>query len=75
MLIKVFPSLIKRQKTHFHNLPCGASIILGNNGFIWISPVINAEEEHGGFTINLEDVSSAGNEDAKNVFFSVLLTI
>ncbi|CAH0382133.1 unnamed protein product [Bemisia tabaci] len=55
MLIKVFPSLIKRQKTHFHNLPCGASIILGNNGFIWISPVINAEEEHGGFTINLED--------------------
>merc|ERR1712212_1331899 len=38
-LLKVSPSLIKRRKTHFHQLPCGASIILGNNGFIWISPV------------------------------------
>ena len=45
ILIKVFPSLIKRRKTHFHNLPCGASLILGNNGFIWISPAISNETE------------------------------
>lgn len=45
ILVKVFPSLIKRRKTHFHNLPCGASIILGNNGFIWISPIVNTEGE------------------------------
>lgn len=45
VLVKVFPSLIKRRKTHFHNLPCGASIILGNNGFIWISPTANSEIE------------------------------
>ncbi|XP_028176625.1 exosome complex component RRP4 [Ostrinia nubilalis] len=38
-LIKVFPSLVKRRKNHFHNLPCGVSIIIGNNGFIWISPL------------------------------------
>ncbi|XP_045760388.1 exosome complex component RRP4 [Maniola jurtina] len=38
VLVKVFPSLIKRRKNHFHNLPCGVSIIIGNNGFIWISP-------------------------------------
>lgn len=57
ILVKVFPSLIRRRKTHFHNLPCGASIILGNNGFIWISPVVNTEgAEGGGFTQNLEDV-------------------
>ncbi|KFB44791.1 AGAP011211-PA-like protein [Anopheles sinensis] len=57
ILIKVFPSLIQRRKTHFHNLPCGASIILGNNGFIWISPIMNAEGEGaGGFTQNLDDV-------------------
>ncbi|XP_001656299.2 exosome complex component RRP4 [Aedes aegypti] len=56
ILVKVFPSLIKRRKTHFHNLPCGASIILGNNGFIWISPIVNTEgEEGGGFTQNLEE--------------------
>lgn len=38
-LVKVFPSLIKRRKNHFHNLPCGVSVIIGNNGFIWISPL------------------------------------
>ncbi|CAK1599546.1 unnamed protein product [Parnassius mnemosyne] len=37
-LVKVFPSLIKRRKNHFHNLPCGISVIIGNNGYIWISP-------------------------------------
>lgn len=58
MLVKVFPSLIKRSKTHFHNLPIGVSIILGNNGFIWICPPINnLEESVGGFIQNLEEVS------------------
>ncbi|XP_055849531.1 exosome complex component RRP4 [Episyrphus balteatus] len=57
ILVKVFPSLVKRRKTHFHNLPCGASIILGNNGFIWISPTVNSEVEgDGGFAQNLTDV-------------------
>lgn len=56
VLVKVFPSLVKRRKTHFHNLPCGASIILGNNGFIWISPTVNVEVEgDGGFTQNLSE--------------------
>ncbi|KAK7895647.1 hypothetical protein WMY93_020972 [Mugilogobius chulae] len=39
VLVQLSPSLIKRQKTHFHNLPCGASIILGNNGFVWLYPL------------------------------------
>lgn len=57
ILVKVFPSLIKRRKTHFHNLPCGASIILGNNGYIWISPTVNTEVEGaGGFMQNLKEV-------------------
>ncbi|XP_057666381.1 exosome complex component RRP4 [Diorhabda carinulata] len=59
VLVKVFPSLIKRSKTHFHNLPVGASIILGNNGFIWICPtLVNSEESVGGFIQNLEEVIS-----------------
>lgn len=57
VLVKVFPSLVKRRKTHFHNLPCGASIILGNNGYIWISQTVNTEVEGtGGFTQNLKEV-------------------
>lgn len=55
MLVQVSPSLVKRQKTHFHDLPCGASVILGNNGFIWIYPTPeHKEEDAGGFTANLE---------------------
>lgn len=54
-MVQVSPSLVKRQKTHFHDLPCGASVILGNNGFIWIYPTTeHKEEDAGGFTANLE---------------------
>ena len=55
VLVQVSPSLVKRQKTHFHDLTCGASVILGNNGFIWIYPTPEQkDEEAGGFTTNLE---------------------
>ena len=42
-LVQVPPSLVKRCKTHFLNLPCGATVILGNNGYVWICP-LNMEE-------------------------------
>lgn len=42
-LVQVPPSLVKRCKTHFHNLPCGATVILGNNGYVWISPLDDEE--------------------------------
>eukprot|EP00088_Acartia_fossae_P017130 TRINITY_DN1969_c0_g1_i4.p1 TRINITY_DN1969_c0_g1~~TRINITY_DN1969_c0_g1_i4.p1 ORF type:complete len:302 (-),score=46.55 TRINITY_DN1969_c0_g1_i4:281-1186(-) len=67
-LLKVSPSLVKRRKTHFHQLPCGASIILGNNGFIWISPtqgggeMDTSEGGGGGFTQNLEVVPESERE-------------
>lgn len=61
VLVRVFPSLIRRQKNHFHNLPCGVSLILGNNGFIWISPTKDGSSGEknaadGGFTQNLERI-------------------
>ncbi|XP_034479947.1 exosome complex component RRP4 [Drosophila innubila] len=57
-LVKVFPALVKRRKMHFHNLPCGASVILGNNGYIWISPTKGDEQDggEGGFAQNLNEV-------------------
>nr|SVE89379.1 EOG090X09DD [Daphnia sinensis] len=60
-LVKVSPSLIRRQKTHFHNLPCGASIIMGNNGFVWICPTLH-EDVAGGFVQNLETVPHADRQ-------------
>ena len=47
---RVSPSLVKRRKTHFHQLPIGASIILGNNGLVWLHP--SREEEGGGVNLN-----------------------
>ncbi|CDR93813.1 Exosome complex exonuclease RRP4 [Babesia bigemina] len=38
ILVKVKPNLMLRQSRHMHDLPFGASLILGCNGFIWLSP-------------------------------------
>lgn len=45
LVIKVSPSLVKRCKSHVHNLPCGATVILGNNGYIWIGPLMSSESD------------------------------
>ncbi|KAI6648462.1 Exosome complex component RRP4 [Oopsacas minuta] len=37
-LVKVPPYLIKPCKSHFHNLSSSVSILIGKNGWIWISP-------------------------------------
>ncbi|XP_051522593.1 exosome complex component RRP4-like isoform X1 [Myxocyprinus asiaticus] len=63
VLVLVSPSLVKRQKTHFHNLPCGASIILGNNGYVWLYPTPgHQDEEAGGYYTSMEPVSLSDRE-------------
>ena len=37
-LVSVPPHLIKRLKHHVHVLPCGVSIVLGCNGYVWVAP-------------------------------------
>lgn len=55
VLVQVPSSLIKRCKTHFHNLPCGATVIFGHNGYIWLCPTISDPSEvTGGFVQNLQ---------------------
>jgi len=63
-LVTVSPSLIKRRKTHFHQLPCGASVILGNNGYVWIYPTTSSDEEGdgGGFSQNMGVVPKQDRE-------------
>ncbi|KAH9514581.1 Exosome complex component RRP4 [Bulinus truncatus] len=63
ILVKVSPSLVMRRKTHFHNLPIGASIILGNNGYIWICPTEQeTARETGGYETNMQPVPSSERE-------------
>uniref|UniRef100_A0A8C4QCP9 Exosome component 2 n=1 Tax=Eptatretus burgeri TaxID=7764 RepID=A0A8C4QCP9_EPTBU len=61
VLVKVSPSLILRSKTHFHHLASGASIILGNNGLVWLQPA-NSAVEAGGFVTDLEPVPISERE-------------
>lgn len=35
--LTVPPALIKRAKQHFQTLPCGVDVILGLNGYIWLT--------------------------------------
>jgi exosome complex RNA-binding protein Rrp4 len=56
VLIKVQSSLIKRSKNHFHNLTVGISIILGNNGYIWIEPTSNDNKDLVGLEDEFEQV-------------------
>ena len=37
-LVKVPPYLIKPCKSHFHNLSSSVSILIGKNGWVWVSP-------------------------------------
>eukprot|EP00729_Bicosta_minor_P009618 gene9618-17642_t len=41
--VEVSPVLVKRCKNHFHLLPCGVGIVLGNNGYIWVGDGENME--------------------------------
>ncbi|XP_054161765.1 exosome complex component RRP4-like [Oppia nitens] len=59
VMVRVSPSLIERRKNHFHKLPIGVSVILGNNGFVWISKII---DESGGHIIDYTDVSLEDRE-------------
>ncbi|KAI8817119.1 uncharacterized protein EV422DRAFT_500363 [Fimicolochytrium jonesii] len=36
-LVTVPSALVKRTKSHFATLPCGVDVILGLNGYIWVS--------------------------------------
>ena len=43
VLVDVRPSLIKRCRQHFHSFPFGIDMILGCNGYIWLTPTRVAE--------------------------------
>eukprot|EP00041_Stephanoeca_diplocostata_P007898 m.113473 g.113473 ORF g.113473 m.113473 type:complete len:286 (-) comp17085_c0_seq3:173-1030(-) len=43
--VSVTPALVKRCKNHFHVLPCGVAVVLGNNGYIWIGKSSDEESQ------------------------------
>merc|ERR1719359_2185757 len=67
-LVLVPPSLVLRQKSHFHSLPFGVDLIIGLNGYVWVSKTVRSEvrpdgEEAGFGEESGEGVYSGENED------------
>lgn len=62
-LVSVPPILIRRLKSHFCSLPSGVDLILGLNGYIWISKHVRDNEKEGEEGFDSEAVYSNQNED------------
>ncbi len=69
--IAVPPVLIKRLKQHFVTLPCNVDIILGTNGYIWVtipsSSVRKREEGAGSRLVTVEETEAAKREHTNTV--------
>ncbi|WWC61648.1 uncharacterized protein I303_104232 [Kwoniella dejecticola CBS 10117] len=67
-LLSVPPQLIRRLKSHFHHIPppcgpTGVDVILGLNGYVWVSNGTSQEKREGGEGFDSEGVYSDKNDD------------
>jgi exosome complex component RRP4 len=44
IMVAVPCALVKRCASHFHRLSCGVHVILGNNGYVWVSPFTSGQD-------------------------------
>ncbi|KAJ8325147.1 hypothetical protein BDV3_007282 [Batrachochytrium dendrobatidis] len=66
-LVIVPSAQIKRSKSHFITLPCGVDVVLGVNGYVWVSKHIPVDPEwanqpDGLYTNENESISDAERE-------------
>ncbi|KAG0326779.1 exosome non-catalytic core subunit rrp4, partial [Podila humilis] len=57
--VSVSPGLVQRCSSHFHSLTCGVDVILGLNGYIWVSAHVPQSLDE----IDTEQVYSNKNKD------------
>ncbi|KDQ50706.1 hypothetical protein JAAARDRAFT_141473 [Jaapia argillacea MUCL 33604] len=62
-LVSIPPILVRRLKSHFLVLPCGVDLILGLNGYIWVSKHVKESEQEGEEGFDAEAVYSNQNDD------------
>lgn len=62
-LVTVSPILVRRLKSHFLTLPCGVDLILGLNGYIWVSKHVKESEQEGEEGFDAEAVYSNQNDE------------
>ncbi|KAJ7634735.1 exosome complex exonuclease rrp4 [Roridomyces roridus] len=61
-LVTIPPILVRRLKSHFTTLPCGVDLILGLNGYIWVSKHVKENEQEGEEGFDAEAVYSNRND-------------
>ncbi|KAF8074713.1 exosome complex exonuclease rrp4 [Lyophyllum atratum] len=61
-LVTIPPILVRRLKSHFIALPCGVDLILGLNGYIWVSKHVKEGDEEGEEGFDAEAVYSNQND-------------
>ncbi|KAJ1976060.1 Exosome complex component rrp4 [Dimargaris cristalligena] len=57
-LVTIPPALVQRSRTHFYAIPCGVDVILGLNGYIWVSKHVDPQA----IEANPEEVYSNVND-------------
>ncbi|KAF8998511.1 hypothetical protein BDQ17DRAFT_1328744 [Cyathus striatus] len=62
-IVAVPPILVRRLKSHFLSLPCGVDLILGLNGYIWVSKHVKESEQEGEEGFDAEAVYSNQNDE------------
>ena len=55
-LLAVSPSLIVQDKQRMHDLPCGARVVFGANGYVYITPTV-PQEQASTYIVNFEEVT------------------
>jgi hypothetical protein len=61
-LVVVPPILVRRLKSHFIALPCNVDLILGLNGYIWVSKHVQQKHQEGEEGFDAEAVYSSQND-------------
>ncbi|EIN09443.1 exosome complex exonuclease rrp4 [Punctularia strigosozonata HHB-11173 SS5] len=61
-LVSIPPILVRRLKSQFLTLPCGVDLILGLNGYIWVSKHIKANDQEGEEGFDAQAVYSNQND-------------
>jgi len=61
-LVVVPATLIRRLKSHFFSMPCGVDVILGMNGYVWVSKHLQEHQQVGEEGFDAEAVYSNIND-------------
>ncbi len=68
--LRVPSSLIKRCKQHFHTLPCGVDIIIGTNGYVWMTETQGYHEDETATPVKAAIINESKEETGEHVHVS-----